>query len=161
MPPKKNNEDVKDVSSSFAMIVLLVGLGLSALNLWYMTDRSGTLAGVLSSMQSLQANYGSRLAPPPSPPKPEIEPVARQPVVLWSVAKYRDGEEASLQLRLVVPLLVHYSSAENAPKAVLIERKNPGSKDVNVRLFFTDGSETSYLWPSTHSNQDGVWTIEE
>lgn len=155
MPPKKKNE-VRDVSASFSMIILLVGLGLSALNLWYMTDRSGTLAGALQSLQSLQMNYGQRHAPAK---EPVVEAPAPQPLVVWSVAKYRVGEEATLQMNLVVPLLMHYSTMGDAPKAVLVERKNPSSKDVNVRLFMADGTETSYLWPSTHA-VDGVWSAE-
>ncbi len=156
MPPKKKNE-VKDVSASFSMMVLLVGLGLSALNLWYMTDRSGSLAGALSSLQSLQMNYGRRMSPVQ---EPAVEtPAAAQPLVMWSVAKYRPGEEATLQMNLVVPLLMHYAPMGETLKAVLVERKNPASRDVNVRLFMADGTESSYLWPSTHA-ENGVWTAE-
>lgn len=155
MPPKKKNE-VKDVSTSFSMLMLLVGLGLSALNLWYMTDRSGSLAGALSSLQSLQMNYGQRHAPAK---EPAVEAPVPQPIVVWSVAKYRDGEETMLQTNLVVPLLMHYAPMGGTLKAVLVERKNPSSKDVNVRLFMADGTETSYLWPSTHA-EGGDWSAE-
>ncbi len=86
-------------------------------------------------------------------------PVRPIPPVLTSVVKFRDGELESMQANLINPMMDFYATEplSHALTAVLVERKNASSQDVNVRLFFANGEELAYLWPSTHS-KDGVWT---
>jgi hypothetical protein len=81
------------------------------------------------------------------------------PPVVWSVVKFRPGEQESLQSNLVGPLLA--DSLSNGPEysTVLIERKVASSKQVTVRLFLKDGTEQSYLWPLTHASKEGTWTV--
>ena len=159
MPPKKQPKS--EVPKLAPMVALLIGLVLSAYNLSLMTSTSGRADGLDDALEQSQLNYRDRgSAPAPKPPTPE--PAQRceppRPPVLFSVVKYREGEEASLQANLVAPLMSYYAGAgQSTLSAVLIERKNASSRDVNVRLFFVDGTETSYLWPSTNS-KDGVWT---
>lgn len=118
------------------------------------------MSGSIHALQ-LQLAHERNLLNTATTAKPE-QPAAEEkpsPKVLTSVVKFRDGEQEALQHNLLVPLLSYYE-AEPQPSplsAVLVERKLAASKEVNVRLFFADGSETSYLWPSTHSNKDGLW----
>ena len=141
------------------MIALLLGLVLSAYNLSLMTSAAGRADGLDAALSQSQRNYADRRLPPPAAPAmmeaQRCEPPAAP--VLFSVVKYREGEEATLRSDLVAPLMAYYAGQQD-PKlvALLVERKNASSRDVNVRLFMSDGSEASYLWPSTHS-QDGVW----
>lgn len=156
MPPKKQQNPVPKTAP---MIALLIGLVLSAYNLSLMTSASGRATGLDAALTQSQRNYAERRVTPlpPAPPAPAC-PMQRPPT-LFSVVKYREGEEASLRMNLVAPLMQYYEGRSGL-LALLIERKNASSKDVNVRLFFADGTETSYLWPSTHST-DGVWTQPE
>lgn len=139
------------------IVMLLLGLTLSAINLALMTANVGTLTGLRESFSDLQSNYATRrIAPQPIPVPAQVMP---QVPVIFSVVKYRDAEEAaSLRMDLATPIVEFYGESPwPAPlTALLIERKNAGSRDVNVRIFFGDGSETSYLWPSTNS-VDGKW----
>jgi hypothetical protein len=125
-----------------------------------MTSTTGRADGMGAAFADSQRNYADRRVQPapPAPPAPTCAEPA--PPVLYSVVKYREGEEATLRANLAEPLLAYYAGKQPSLSAVLIERKNASSKDVNVRLFFADGTETSYLWPSTHS-QDGMWTPPE
>jgi hypothetical protein len=153
--PKKDQP-----SMSFRMlliVMLLLGLTLSAINLALMTANVGTLTGLREAFADLQANYASRRIA--SQPVPTPEPPMPQPPVIFSVVKYRDAsEEARLRMDLAGLIVEYYGESPwPAPlTALLIERKNAGSRDVNVRIFFGDGSETSYLWPSTNA-VDGKW----
>lgn len=135
------------------IVMLLLGLTLSAINLALMTANVGTLTGLREAFFELQGNYASRRTMPE--PQPEPEPVVLpQAPVIFSVVRYRDaGEEAMLRMNLAAPIVEFYGESPwPAPlTALLIERKNAGSRDVNVRIFFGDGSETAYLWPSTNA----------
>ncbi|HSD11946.1 MAG TPA: hypothetical protein VLC10_00160 [Patescibacteria group bacterium] len=141
------------------LIALLVGLALSVYNLSLMTSKTGALAGVSSSFADLQRNYASRRVAPPTPqPAPARVQEEPAPPVVFAVVRYRDGEEATLRANLAEPLAAFYQEMrEPSPlAAALVERKNAASKDVNVRLFFKDGSERTFLWPSSNA-QDGKW----
>lgn len=139
------------------VVMLLLGLTLSAINLALMTANVGTLTGLRESFSDLQSNYAMRrIAPQPAPVPAQVMP---QVPVIFSVVKYRDAEEAAtLRMDLATPIVEFYTESPwPAPlTALLIERKNAGSRDVNVRIFFGDGTETSYLWPSTNAI-DGKW----
>lgn len=142
------------------LVVLLAGLALSAYNLSLMTSKTGALVGVTQSYEGLQRNYGVPRVPAPAPqPQVRFEPQPEPaPPVVFSVARYREGEDAALRANLAEPLAAFYQEmrAPSPLAAALIERKNPSSKDVNVRLFFADGTERAFLWPSTNA-QDGKW----
>jgi hypothetical protein len=145
------------VPKPLPIVALLVGLALSVYNLSLMTTQAGTLSGVSQSFQELQANYASRTTPQPRPPSERAVETPAPPVV-FSVVMFRDGEEASLRTNLAEPLAAFYQEMRSpaALSAALIERKNASSKDVSVRLFFADGKERAFLWPSSNS-QDGRW----
>jgi len=154
------------ITRATALALLVAGLALSAYNLALMTAKTGSLYGITDSWMTLKENYAMTGTGEPIP-EPVIEDLKPAPIVLSSVVAYRDGEEALLQENLVAPVLSYYEVAEGPyPKALLIERKNAGSRDVNVRLFFSDGVETAHLWPSTNA-VDGRWvppcapTLEE
>jgi len=143
------------VTRNTTVVLLLAGLMLAAGNLALMTSKTGTLSGLSESWTGLQENYAMpRIMPSFEEPVVERDPA---PVVLASVVSYRDGEESMLSEMLVAPVLAYYDLVDGPElKALLIERKNAASKDVNLRLFFADGKEIAYLWPSTHS-EDGHW----
>lgn len=142
------------------LIALLVGLALSVYNLSLMTTQSGRLVGVTQSFEGLQRNYAERRtqAPAPAPEPPALPPEEPAPPVVFSVVRYRAGEEAALRANLAEPLAAFYREmrAPSPLAAALIERRNASSRDVNVRLFFTDGSEHAFLWPAADA-QDGKW----
>ena len=142
------------------MIALLIGLVLSAYNLSLMTSASGRATGLDAALTQAQQNYAERRVTPTPPPPPPAACPQQRPPALFAVVKFREGEEASLRANLVAPLMQYYEGRQPALLALLIERKNASSRDVNVRMFFSDGTETSYLWPSTHSS-GGVWTQPE
>ena len=149
------------VPKPLPIITLLIGLALSVFNLWLMTSQAGTLSGVTESFDVLQKNYAQRTTSPQksAPPDAMVKKEAEtKPVVMFSVVKFRDGEEGALRSALTEPLTAFYAEARwPVPlTAVLVERKNASSKDVNVRLFFSDGSEQAYLWPSKNSD-GGKW----
>lgn len=155
MPAMPSKKPKNEFPKAAPMIALIVGLALSAYNLSLMTSAWGRAEGLDDALTQSQRNYVAR-RPAPAPAAPVCE--APKPSVLFSVVRYRDGEEAALRANLADPLLAYYGSGSRTPlQAVLIERKNAASRDVNVRLFFADGTETTYLWPSTHA-KDGVWT---
>lgn len=138
------------------LAVLLLGLALSAINLALMTTNVGTLEGLRGSFADLQSNYASRRVPPPAPVP---QPAPPQAPVIFSVVRFQDdGEEARLRMDLAAPIVEYYGETQwPAPlTALLIERRNASSRDVNVRIFFGDGSETAFFWPSTNS-VDGKW----
>lgn len=142
------------------LIALLIGFALSVYNLSLMTSKTGALAGVSSSFADLQRNYASRRTAPPAPqPAPtRLQQEESAPPVVFAVVRYREGEEAALRANLAEPLAAFYQEmrAPSPLAAALVERKNAASKDVNVRLFFMDGSERAFLWPSSNA-QDGKW----
>lgn len=158
---KTANAKTKPVSAPFRILVvgmLLLGLTLSAVNLALMTANVGTLTGLRESFANLQGNYASRRNAPQPLPSPEPAAIS-QASVIFSVIRYNDeNEQTRLRMDLAAPIAEFYAESPwpAALTALLIERKNAGSRDVNVRLFFGDGSETSFLWPSTNSS-DGKW----
>lgn len=153
--PVKKIAPERIVTRNTTIVLLLAGLMLAAGNLALMTSKTGTLSGLSESWTDLQENYAMpREMPSFEEPEPVKDPA---PIVLASVVSYRDGEESMLSEMLVAPVLSYYDMVDGPKlKALLIERKNAGSKDVNLRLFFADGKEVAYLWPSTHS-KDGHW----
>lgn len=154
-PKKSKAVDASTVTSTLALGVLLAGLMLSAYNLSLVVGQSGTLSGLQSSWEDLRNNYASVGT------AKDLTPERPLPPVLWSVVKFRDGEREELQLRLVGPFLSYAVASGPEVEALLIERKNPSSRDVSARVFMKDGTETSYLWPSTHADKDGFWIAEE
>lgn len=157
------------IPSPVAIIILLLGLGLAFTNLVYMTEHTGSVVALWTSLDQLSENYRlngrGRRAPMMAELKEmaeklviEKESEAPRAVVVYSVISYREGERETLAQRLAAPLVDYYHDAGGEPRldVVLIERKNAGSKDVNVRLFFSDGTEERFLWPRTHS-EDGWW----
>lgn len=156
---KKQARSAQGTPEPLALVALLTVLALSAVNFWLMALQANMLFEVNDSFQRLQRNYArmsETVAPPPEKAaKSEREPL---PALLFSIAGDRGGEETSLRARLAEPLVAFYAETRwPVPlAAALVERRNPSSRDVNVRLFFSDGSEQSYLWPSTHA-KDGKW----
>lgn len=151
---KKASQIAHESARRILLALLLLCLGLSCVTLALMITNVGTLDGLRGAFAELQVNYATRREAPPI----AKEPVAPAPPVLFSVVRFREGEEARIRMDLIEPLLAHYARTPfpSALAAMLIERRNPGSRDVRVRLFFGDGTETSYLWPSTHA-EDGKW----
>ncbi len=148
------------IPQSAAWLVLFLALALSVISLCTFRNMRRVAYEMSGNIQALQlrlAHEGTLLddatAPKPEPPAPK--PAIK---VLTSVVKFREGEQEKLQQNLLVPILSYYESEPqpSALSAVLIERKIASSRDVNVRLFFEDGGEASYLWPSTHA-KDGLW----
>lgn len=139
-----------------SLAVLLSGLGLSAYNLLLMTSEVGTLTGLQQSWQILMHNYGSRRGPA-TEPVPAVS-AATEPSVrlLYSVT---GGESVvpGLQEKIADPIVDYHRLAGTALDAVLIERKLPLSKFVRVRLFFTDKSESEFLWP--YGGADDDWWV--
>lgn len=154
-PAKKIQEPI--VNKATLLTLLFLGLALAAYNLALMTTTAGDLSGLTQSWETLQMNYATprNAYVPVEKPVVATEPT---PVILASVVKYREGEEALLQQDLIAPI-ISYDEVTAGPrlKAMLIERKNASSKDVSVRLFYVDGTESSYLWPSSNSS-NGRWT---
>ena len=140
------------VPSTFSLGVLLLGLVLAASNLWLMTGQTGSLNGLRESWQSLLGNYGAHRAAKPAP-QPAPEPEKPSVKLLYSVA---NGEDVlpGLQEKLADPIVDYYKMSGAELSAVLIERKQPLSKVVRVRLFFVDGSESEFLWPFTDKASD-------
>lgn len=143
------------------MAALLIGLALSAYNLSLMTTTKGSLNGMTGAFSQFQQNYAMRRTPAPAVKPVQEAPKCEepQPPVVFSIVKFREGEEAMLRTNLAEPLSAYYAEARwpVALSAALVERKNASSRDVNVRLFFADGTESSFLWPATNS-KDGWWT---
>lgn len=159
-PRRRPKTKLSTTSAPFRVLLvgmLLLGLTLAAINLALMTANVGTLTGLRESFADLRSNYASRrFAPQPAPAPEQVVP---QAPVIFSVVKYHDaGEEARLRMDLAAPIVEFYGESQWPTQitALLIERKNPSSRDVNVRIFFGDGTETSYLWPSTRS-AEGKW----
>lgn len=137
------------------MGMLLFALALAAVNFNLMTVRFGTLFGLERSWNEFLEGYSARRYTVAAPEPSESEPAAD---VLISDVSGKVAAEDVWQDRLVEPLTEYYKLTDAQLKVMLLERKNAGSDDVNVRLFFEgrDG-EVSYLWPSTNS-RNGWWT---
>jgi hypothetical protein len=165
---KKNRaENFWGAPSPGRILVLVVGLLLAFMFLAFMTATVNSIVRLsqavgdmridIAGLRQMIATENASLA---AGQKAAAEvPAKPLPPVLFSVVRFGAGEQATLDSDLVGPLLSYYAAAtEGSPlSAVLIERKNVASHDVNVRLFFADGTETDYLWPSTHSSA-GIWT---
>ena len=144
------------VPQTVAWLMLFLSFTLAILSICtYKSMRLATneMTGTIRDLQLQRAHQQSLLTAALAPKPPE-KPTAK---ILTSVVKFREGELEKTQQNLIIPLLAFYDEQPEALSAVLIERKNTSSKDLNVRLFFADGKETSYLWPSTHS-KNGIWT---
>jgi len=162
MPPKKPVAPKKTNTPNAApLAALLIGLALSAYNLALMTSAKGNLDGMTRSFSQVQDNYAMRRSPMPVVKPVQEAPKCEEPKppVVFSVVKFREGEEALLRANLAEPLAAFYAESRwpVAVSAVLIERKNASSKDVSVRIFFADGVEGTFLWPSTNA-ENGMWT---
>lgn len=140
-----------------SLAALLVALALSAYNLTLTIGTTGELNGLSQSWDALLGNYGTRIIASAE----ARSAVDSSPVLLWSIVHFRTGESETLPRDLVGPIFAHYETSDNPVSVLLVERKNVNSRDVNVRLFFKDGTELSYLWPRTHATEDGVWRIGE
>ena len=146
----------RDITGNIALAFLAVGLCLAAYNLSLTVRQSGSFEGLQDSLSLLETNYSAVLTT--AEPQPVAKPM---PAVLFSVVKFREGEEASLRMHLVGPLIARSLDVGPELSAVLFERKNAGSRDVLVREFRADGTEASYLWPSTHADANGFWVPQE
>ena len=152
MPDEKRREHT--MVGVMAGIITLIALGIASYNITLAYDLRKTSESLYD---------GAILSRDITAPRPAI----RKPVVtkqdmpvLWSTVTLREGERESLEANLVAPLLAD-AKETNAPwVAMMVERKNAASRVVNVRLWDKDGAETSYLWPTTHADENGMWIPE-
>ncbi len=155
---KKSAASCWNVPPAITWLILFLCLALACLSIATFKSMRGTMSDMAITIHNLQIEraHAREQLTVATAPKPALKVM---PPVLTSVVKFRTGELEMMQLNLVNPLTTFYADepAAHALTATLIERKVASSKDVNVRLFFADGTETSYLWPNTHA-KNGVWT---
>ena len=167
MPPKRISAAAKKSTASpwyvplpVTWMVLFLCLVLACLSITTFKKMRASAVNMSKTINNLQTEraHARTLLTIERNRKPAPVPKALPPV-LTSVVKFHPGELESMQLNLVNPLMAFYADepAAHALTAMLIERKIPSSTNVNVRLFFADGTETSYLWPNTHA-KNGIWT---
>jgi hypothetical protein len=169
--PKKRAAAVKKIAVSdfhipqtVAWLVLFLCFTLATLSICSFKNMRSATSAMAETIHSLRLQRAHQRVLLSIAQEPKPEPAAQKPMpkILTSVVKFREGELEQVQQKLIIPLLAFNGGQPEANplSALLIERKIASSKDLNVRLFFEDGTEASYLWPSTHS-KDGVWTAPQ
>lgn len=144
------------------LFVLVAGLCLAAVNLVAIIQAAGKVSALEESRNQLLANYRRAVEQQSELAAfkrqlDAVKPEAREPIVLWSVAAFADGEKDDIESNLVKPLLGWYKLQPVSPEGVLIERRHPTSTNVSVRLFLADGSEVDFLWPDSGTADESLW----